>query len=143
MNYKERNWLAGFTDGEGCIDIYLQQKKRDNKIYYQYVQRVVLANTNKKVIEYIDNITDHLGYIYCQKKKKPCKSCYIITFGKKRAIKFIKLVYPYLKIKKRQTKICLDLYKTTSRTKKKLLADILAKRKYLYKQCKKLNKRGI
>ncbi len=29
LSYNIRNWLAGFIDGEGCIELYYSKEKRE------------------------------------------------------------------------------------------------------------------
>lgn len=144
LTYKKRNWLAGFTDGEGSIIICRNNEKRRNgKVYHQIYPLVILANTYKPAMDYVVNLLENRGSYYKQIRKKSWKICYILKLIKNDARYFIKLIYPYLKIKKKQAKLCLELLKTVRPNRhKKLHKRTLNKRLSLLLKCKKLNKRG-
>ena len=151
LSYNIRNWLAGFIDGEGCIELYYSKEKRRNKIYPTIYPRIIIANTNKKVIDYIYILfTKNCGY-YIQKQNKNWKPCYKITFIRQKALTLLKIIHPYLKVKKDQAKLCLDFYQTIKKKQKhrksgqyrKMNQQTVKKRLILYNKCKLLNKRGI
>lgn len=143
-NYKERNWLAGFIDGEGCIEIHRHRKKYNNKYYFVQFPRVIIANCNKETMKYIHKLMDYKGSFYSQEQKINWKILYRLSFVKQNAIQLIRLIYPYLKIKKEQAKICLLWNKTIKNRKPfaKTHMRIKKKRNDLYDKCRKLNKRG-
>jgi len=55
---------------------------------------------------------------------------------------FLKLVKPYLIIKKDQAEVCLIFQATVKRDGLRLTQDILDEREKLYQRTKELNKRG-
>lgn len=128
LTYKERNWLARFVDGEGCIRIYQNNEKHNNKIYHQICPQIIIANTYKPVMDFIVRLLKNKGSYYKQIKKKNWKICYILKLIKNDAINLIKLIYPYLKVKKRQAKLCLELSKTVNpKRSKNYIKELLIK----------------
>jgi len=153
LTNKEKYWLAGFIDGDGCIAIrlgYISHKRKKFKLYktYSYIRpSVEIGNTDKNVIKEISKLLN--SKYRTIKRKRGYKNFYIITLSIKSSIELLIIIKNSLKIKKPQTELCLHLYKTFSNHKRtiqgrfrKLDKRTIKKRFYLYKQCKLLNKRG-
>jgi len=96
-------YLAGFIDGEGSIGI-----SRRDKTYRTFCH---ITNTNKKVLEMIKEMLG-FGYLKTRKESKEHfgeKQVYELNFDKNiMTRKLLKLVYPYLIIKKIQAEIVLN-----------------------------------
>jgi len=143
-----RNWLAGFIDGEGCITA-TYNKYLLNNYYPSITPHFILGNTDKKIMYYLGN----LFQIKIKEKQrfKKHKILYEMRCESKKAVNILKLVYPYLRLKKKQAKLCLELYKTINYFRKtnkkgqfkKLDKRTFKKRVLLYKKLRKLNKRGV
>jgi hypothetical protein len=109
-------WLAGFVDGEGSIGI----SRRDiGKKYPNYKVFFCITNTNKEILEKIKEFAGNIGYIQQHiKKKNPLlesnksrfgkKETYDFSLSKKQAKEFLKLIYPYLQVKKRQAELVIN-----------------------------------
>lgn len=112
MNLEDLNWIAGFYEGEGSIGCYERISKVNNKIYKSYIFRAYICQTNYKIIQWIK---DTIGFGCISQRtrngalgKKPL---WEITFSNNEGIKFIQLIYPFLRTehKKEQMKKSLDL----------------------------------
>jgi len=105
LSEPEKAWLAGFVDGEGYIGITYQIKKETNSSSASdiYHPLLIIVNTNKEALEYIRRIMC-AGTIYDGKlPKKNEKPSYQYKVSKRDDILVIlRLILPYLKIKKRQ-----------------------------------------
>jgi len=150
MNKKDIIWLAGFFDGEGCINITK---------FRQYIcPRIMVSNTNKKVLEFIqENYGGDIRENSTNKKNHPnWKSGYTYRLQHTKAVKFIKDIFPYLKVKKEQAKLLLQFYNKSYlvtikqptlnakyRTIRKLTQKALDRRSLIKRHIMILNKRGI
>lgn len=141
MNCTDKAWLGGIVDGEGCIDMY----SRNNHSSKYYIIRIVIANTNKNAMDFIQNNYKKYCHRYIQiPKSKKAKECHIIQFSTQNAIRLLKDIKPYLKIKKKQANICIKMNKSIIKNnRKKLSPKVVHYRKELYAELKKLNKRGV
>ena len=103
MKKSDLAYTAGIVDGEGWIGILLN-KSKGRKPYY--LMRVVVANTNEWLIQWLK--FGFGGYAYCRQSKanntEPIWE-WIITANK--ALEFLKLIYPYLHLKKPQAEIAI------------------------------------
>jgi hypothetical protein len=148
LNNITRAWLAGFMDGEGSIQI--RQAKSSLSKCISFYPQVEVGNTYKPVMKYIASLFDKPLQIRRNKEIRKRKVFYRITFKKYDSIIILKLIKPYLKIKKEQAKLCLELYKTyrtkikryTSGRIKKLSMKTYKNRIRLFNLNRKLNKRG-
>jgi len=109
-------WLAGFVDGEGSIGI---ARRNIGGKYQGYRVFFCITNTNKEILEKIREFAGNIGYIRQHIKKKNSllesnksrfgkKETYDFALGKEQAKKFLKLIYPYLQVKKRQAELVIN-----------------------------------
>lgn len=143
MKDKELIYLAGFLDGEGSIMIGRQIKPKQKSPYFNL--RITIVNTNEKVMNWIQNITR--GTIVNRRINHP-KWKKIITWRirERKAENLLKILLPYLIVKKQQAKLGLKFQNFRhslpnngyrGRTKREL------KQLYrYYNKMKSLNKRG-
>lgn len=92
-------YTAGIVDGEGCITI---QKGEMSTIICK------VTNTNQSLVEWLKN--EYGGSV--QKgfsKNKNAKPAYGWYIKSKKAAVFLYLLVPYLRMKKEQAEICLEL----------------------------------
>ena len=110
----EISYLAGIIDGEGYIGIDSSYKRKNKPHNYQV--RIGIANTNIKLLNWVKSIFG--GWV--GKKGKPKKSnhkqSYEWRLQAKKAEEIIKMIYPYLIIKKEQATIALKFRDTFGRT---------------------------
>lgn len=115
----EKSYIAGLFDGDGCVKIgYRDWKGKNNfqnRCYYLTVQ---ITNNFLPVLENIQK--EFKGGIYRQKRMKITHSdtfMWIVT--SKRGAKFLKEIYPFLRIKKDQAALALEFQKHIERWKRK------------------------
>jgi len=96
---KDIIYSAGIFDGEGHIGV--NEKRRI---------QVRVVNSSKELVDYFRGVWG--GIIYTRKVKETDRTAYdFILSSKEEVTNFIKLVYPYLIVKKEQVDKVLDLYK--------------------------------
>lgn len=95
-------YTAGIIDGEGCIGIYKEGRK-GRWIYY--VLAVNVGNTNPQLIEYL--YSNFGGQSWKSPRLPPRKTAYCWRLQAKSAGEFLKLIFPYLLLKKPQAELAL------------------------------------
>lgn len=133
-------YIAGFVDGEGYIGIKKYIRRPDKNWCPMYTERVSVAGINKKSIEELDDIVS--GYIYYHKHSKISKKGYWSwEVTENNARKFIKLIYPYLRIKKPEADLVLKLGENKVKTNGcKVSDEDITLRENLYLSIKKIHK---
>lgn len=114
----DKAYIAGFFDGEGCISIH------KGKIYGKSINpyhrlTIHLANINENIIDYfVDFFGGYKRTNYkCRGKERPCHYWVIST---QKAANFLKLILPYLKIKKEQATIAIEFQSRYSYVSRKV-----------------------
>lgn len=93
-------YIAGFFDGEGCIDLYLRQ---DLDHAMRFVLQVSIAQTRPAVLKQIGKrFGGHLA--------PPRNKCtvHLLMFTSAAAGRFLKAILPHLIVKKREAEIALE-----------------------------------
>ena len=134
-------------DGEGSIQLHKCKSKNDKRNHF-YIQ-VEVGNTYKPIIYYIARLFNKSVIIRKNKEINARKIFYRICFKKDDAVQMLKIIKPYLKIKKEQAKICLDFFKMSKKTSRYKNGKIkivkiktYKKRLKMFNRLKQLNKRG-
>ena len=148
---QKRSYLAGLIDGEGCISIHRTHSLRYSNLFVLNL-RVCIKMTNKQGIELAQEYYGGTINIKRRFAKNPNWSdIYEWELRANKAERFIRSIYPFLRVKKEHGKIALEfrkLYKKHSSPNKiKTLEGILTKdmvtiRENYYNKMKELNKRG-
>lgn len=124
----EKAYIAGIFDGEGCIGIYSYS--------YRCFIQLSVSNTNEKLIDFLfSKLTGNISKEKTPKKdgwKKECKW----KSGYFQAYEILKILQPYLILKKEQADICIDFYK------KRHLLSFEEQLEYKLKT-QELNKKGV
>lgn len=120
MDNIELAYIAGLFDGEGCIGIHRQKylSRKDRKKPYKkghsnhpnstYRSIITIANTDKEIIEYIQSCFNGSTHQVIVHKGNPkWKDSYEWRASTKTAADIIKLLLPYLRIKRRRAEILL------------------------------------
>ena len=131
-------YMAGMVDGEGCITLHKNGK------YFSV--RLTVTNTDFNIITWCKENFDGCYYINHRKRKDIHKPAYHWSVENRMAEKVLKLIYPYLIIKKSQAKIALKFRKLVNNRKKgqnPFSIEEVNERKALFFEMKKLNKRGL
>ena len=114
-------YTGGWIDGEGSIYINKAKNKRSGS--YQYILCVSTSNTDKGIIDWFKKeykgFTTALGY---KVRNNPNHRLAYQWFSTtKTAYKFLKLILPYLKVKRRQAELAIKFQerKTKERGERK------------------------
>jgi intein/homing endonuclease len=140
-------YIAGFFDGEGSICITKWINKRNKSHSWQYALYVSVVGTKREVIDFFNKtLSPH---------RKVGESKYRADFiayrwgcAGRNALSFLKLIQPYLKLKKPQAKLGIEFQekKMTDKYDRRgiLLTekDVKWREEYLLKM-KELNKRNV
>lgn len=98
-------YTAGVVDSDGCITFYRRRRKSGDG--YFYTIRVEVGNTNEWIVHWLR--MQFGGSIARRKprseREKPLFRWYMVS---RKAAEFIKLIEPYLQIKKPQAMIALE-----------------------------------
>lgn len=101
-------YLAGLFDGEGSIVICCSSGKK-NRIASSYWLQVGITNTDRELIDWLyDTFGGHISdnsHSPSYKRQRPCWAWRVTT---REAGRFLKSIYPYLRIKKNQAEIAIE-----------------------------------
>ena len=108
-------YLAGLFDGEGCVTCKqrkTKRKDRGDKVYNQWYIRCEINMADKAAIQWIH---DTLGFGWWKEKmyyKRPAhyKRQWRWACGYRDALKFAKLVWPYIQVKLNRIELIIDHY---------------------------------
>ena len=107
MTKEEKAYIAGFLDGDGCIMLQLVWR-HDYVLGYQIRASVVFyqKQQNESFLAWLKSLLNY-GYL---RKRNDGMSEYTIV-GAEPIAKTLKILQPYLKLKKSQTKLALSVLK--------------------------------
>jgi len=112
-------YLAGFFDGEGCVCITQRlcynhyNKKRGFLSYYLFITAAQCGKEGKQICK--DFKLCFGGSVRIkQDKKKKHRSSYSWAVVSWLAYRFLKMVYPYLRIKKEEAELAMEFAEKTS-----------------------------
>lgn len=140
-------YVSGLIDGEGCISITkTKPQKGTGQISPKYEANLTVASTNEEVINWlIENFGGHFHYkkVYSIRHKPS----FTWELSSRKLYPFLKNIYPYLIIKKKQAKLVLEYLKNKQTSFKvscnRMSKEELSFRENYYLKNKKLNHRGI
>ena len=109
----ERSYIAGFFDGEGCVHIgkYMPKGRKTSS----YTLHIHACNTDKGVIDYFHK-TFKDGRICIRKESDRRNVLYIWEMKSQKAMAFLEIIRPFLKIKKDQADIAIDFQRTLGKS---------------------------
>ena len=134
-------YIAGLFDGEGSIYISLRNNRPKSRSP-EYSLRVSFVNTNEEVVHLIK---DNFGGSILSRFREPDKKRkltwdWAVSYIK--AKDFLKAVYPYLIIKKKQAELGIKFQEQSVRirnNRKRLTLKELTRREFYKKEISKLN----
>jgi len=98
-------YVAGIVDGEGTICIH-QDRAKSGKVYLQL--RVDVTNTNEWLIQWLKfALGGHVDVSRRAERGKNWKPAWRWSVSANQASAFLKLIYPYLRLKKPQAEIAI------------------------------------
>lgn len=106
MTKEERAYIAGFLDGDGCIMLQLVYR-HDYVLGYQIRASVVFYQKQQYIsfFEWLKVQFDDVGYI----RKRNDGMCEYTIVGVSDVTKVLRLLSPYLRLKKKQAEVALDV----------------------------------
>lgn len=147
-------YTAGLFDGEGSVSILKARRSNPNYKCAQHILCLTCTNTHKETIEWLSETYGASKALRKRQRNHPkWKDAYGWTISAIKALEFLKLIYPYLKIKKEQARIAIEFQ--TSKMEKRsfkssgvLRGNTLDKktleyREKIYLKMKQLNGRNI
>jgi hypothetical protein len=133
-------YFAGIFDGEGHLSIELQRAEKTCRKKDYYTLRMIIANTNLEVIEWL---VKHFGGSFQKcKKLEGCRQGYKVIFHGCKLFEPLLACYPYLIIKRPIADVAIEFRKTVGKTGWKVSEETLAQRQKLYLAAKIINKKG-
>jgi len=96
-------YVAGLFDGEGCICI----KKRKDRIGQYQVVCVIEMNDPQGIQFVCDRLGGKVSISKESNKQKKSHDSYVVGYFSSSALKVLKLISPYLKVKKEQALIAI------------------------------------
>lgn len=142
-------YAAAFIDGEGCVGIKRSKGIRPKRgsVSPEYRVYILAANTHKGVIDWMqDKFGGSIGFQakgYC-KNGLERKICYRWRIASSSAITFLRLIRPYMIVKKDQADICF-MFQTSVKNlggRKSIPEETLRFREDCFQRNRVLNKKG-
>ena len=107
MSDVEAAYIAGLMDGEGCFTI-VKSRSDNTPIKTQYGVRVEFCMCDREPIELMASL---FGRPVSTKALKSGRTGYMVRFHAATAIAFIEAVLPFLRGKKRQAELILEMHR--------------------------------
>lgn len=138
-------YVAGLVDGEGCISIHVNRTR--SLQFANQMPRVVMqacvSNCHRPVLELLKTQFGGKIHKHHDKYNPRARDSFRWLVSEQQACKFIRKVYRWLVIKKKQADLLLELGKLKARNGRKRLSKASVEcRLELAKKCGELNKRG-
>jgi len=146
MNKEELAYTAGIIDGEGCIR--LAKRGNTNGLVSYYIG-VEVGMTNKDIIYWLKD--KYGGSITIRNSHGNRKTRYDWSLRTKMAVDFLKMIYPYLRVKKYNADIALRFQSrrrhrgncNNIKGRRIMTSEELANDEFDLNEMRKLNFRGI
>lgn len=156
MNDREKNYIAGFFEGEGTITLYKRKRKHGEDNYFWFMPTVAIFNTEKDVLTWIYEVIGKDGCILYRSENtdRNQKPCYMLRLrGQKSIQKFLNEILPFMRME-RKIKIAMlllewiDIHQKIKaeqqpNTKKGERYDFPQREKEIYKEIQLLNRKGV
>ncbi len=125
LSEKEKAYLAGIIDGEGCIGFYHTSHAKGYSIY------VTIANTDKRLMDWL---TSHVpsGHVYIRRKNpdKNWSAAYSwVLYGSRKVSVFCRELMDYLILKKDQASLVSSGYRHLGKDEREKMMKQLKKLK--------------
>lgn len=139
----QRAYMAGIIDGEGSLSIH-KQPSNTCRAGYRFRVSVCMTNTDYKLVMRMKNWFG--GTVYLQKQRhenrKPIWRWNLNSVHQ--CLYFLKQIEPYLFVKKKQARLCLDFLENGGMGYNgiRVSDEEFARRTILFEKCRLLNHRG-
>lgn len=146
MRHRDKCWLAGFIDGEGCITLNIGKAGKGRNISTNYSPTIRVGNTKLKLLEHCQKITG-VGTIISQRtygaNHKPNWQWFLCANNVRSLLLEIR---PYLISKGEVADLVIKMQDSINGNKqrnKRLKPGVVKYREEIARQVKALNKTGI
>lgn len=137
-------YIAGFFDGEGSINIYHIKPNKWRRKNEGYEFSVYIHNTDKKIIDLFQG--QFGGYVNVRKRKtEKWKDGYDWKLSSVQAKNFLKRIYPFLLIKKERARIVIEFQEVKEQKRYRFgenPKEVLDFYELCYQKMRLLNKKG-
>ena len=116
MKRTELAYIAGIVDGEGYIGISADHRKR-NPVRPCWRLRVSVTNNNEWLMQYLKFA---FGGSVTMKSGSRVKPCYDWVLNRGKAAEFLKLILPYLRLKRPQAEIAIKFQSGITKSTRRL-----------------------
>ena len=121
MRKEELAYIAGFLDGDGCI--MLQLVFRHDYVFGYQIRASVVFYQKENNAYFLDLLKEKLKYGYIRNRKDGM--CEYTIVGVEAVTGVIKLLYPYIVLKKKQAELALKVLAQMPGRGKKLTKELL------------------
>jgi LAGLIDADG endonuclease len=111
LSKEEIAYLAGFIDGDGCINAQIVQRK-DYRLKFQ-IRVIITLFQDTKQHWFLLQIQKKIGYGTIRKRPDGISEYTIV--GKQSVTEILQLLLPYLKLKRRQAILVLEICEQLSK----------------------------
>src|SRR5258708_3424178 len=116
MKTKDKAYLAGFIEGEGCISGI--RKGRDSRALSFFMARIGVGMTSESLVRWVKRTTG-IGSVNPKPLSLPSKKKqWVWTADSYDAVRVVKIVLPFLRLKERQARNILAFQLNAVRTDK-------------------------
>lgn len=127
-------YVAGFFDGEGCLNFFYIRNNLN--------VRCMIVNTNKDILIWIQSLFGGTikGKDWSKSNRPTWKTSYTLRLGRRSTRNLINIIYPYLRVKQVQADIVKLFFGTRPGNGKDCDKEL---DRSLFIMLRKLNKKGI
>lgn len=122
MTKQELAYIAGFLDGDGCIMLQLVYR-HDYRLGYQ-IRASIVFYQNQQYYQFLAWLKKKLVNGYLRQRNDGMAEYTIV--GPRPVVKILKLLKPYLRLKRRQTKLALKILSLMPGSGRKMAPQLLA-----------------
>jgi len=130
-------WLAGIIDGEGSIFI-MKQSRKDRERSFNYILRISVQSADRIMAKECMLIADDGEAMDAPTKKENHSNTYKWQINGKRAVKVLKEILPYLRVKKDQAISAIEFQETTKKHWRNMTQDDYIHQEEFYYKLKQL-----
>lgn len=145
----EKAYIAGVFDGEGNVSVCKNKPNPPRWKNPQYQLVAAIANSNRSLLDFVSSKFSGTGsksgpYGPYPSNKANGKPMYYLRFSGKQCKLFLRVILPYLHLKREQAKLALryPLLSSRTHTDHGITSDQLVEREELFREMKRLNQKG-
>jgi hypothetical protein len=146
---KDKAYIAGIIDGEGCVAIH-RRSGRGCKYGYSFYGVVRVSNTNLALLKWLQEVTG-LGAVVESQVTGNRRRQWEWKVHSQQAYGLLKVLYPYLQVKKENADVLMSFLKFRRESEpvvrklggKGIPYNLWRTQKSFYTKMKKLNSRGL